>query len=105
MQIEVGPESGLGRESRTCLVRVTGDLDLASTGALENELRRLMSSDQSVILDLEALRFIDSTGLGCLLRASEHSRANGGRLRMLNPTGQVKDLLELTQLRDVLPIM
>ena len=101
LTIEVGPEL------ETCLVCLAGELDLAGAPALERELERLLSGElQTVILDLEALEFIDSLGLQCLLRAARSSRANGDRLRVLRPTtGQVARVLELTGVGDVLPVI
>jgi anti-sigma B factor antagonist len=100
LTIEVGPQL------ETCLVRVEGELDLAGVPMLERELEELLSSDlQSVILDLEELEFIDSLGLRCLLEAARGSRANGDRLRMLRPTGQVARILKLTGVGEVLPLI
>ena len=100
LRIEIGPEA------ETCLVRVAGELDLANVPALERELHRILTHDlQRVILDLEDLEFIDSTGLACLVKATRHSRADGDRLRIIGATGQVDRVLRLTGVRDVLPVI
>jgi anti-anti-sigma factor len=73
----------------------------------EKELQRLLSGDAaSVILDITQLRFIDSTGLQCLVRATERSRRDGGRLRVIAPAqGEVDRILRLTGVRAVLPLI
>jgi anti-anti-sigma factor len=100
LTIEVGPEV------ETCLVHVSGELDIATAPALENELGRLLSSDlQSVILDLDELLFIDSTGLRCLLQVTRRSRADGDRLRMRGANPDVDRILRFTGIREVLPFI
>jgi anti-sigma B factor antagonist len=100
LRIEIGPEA------ETCLIRVAGELDLGTVPVLERELHRLLSHDlRRVILDLEDLEFIDSTGLGCLLAAANHSRVNGDRLRIIGASGYVDRILRLTGIREVLPLI
>ncbi len=100
LRIEIGPEA------ETCLIRVVGELDLGTVPALERELHRILSHDlQRVIVDLEDLEFIDSTGLLCLVKATRHSRADGDRLRFIGATGQVDRVLKLTGVADLLPVI
>jgi anti-sigma B factor antagonist len=100
LEIEIGPEL------ETCLIRVAGQLDLGTVPVLERELHRLVSRDlQRVVLDLEDLEFIDSTGLGCLLQAARHSQSDGDRLRIIGTNGEVDRMLRLTGIRDLLPLI
>jgi anti-anti-sigma factor len=68
------------REGRATVIAVSGELDLATSGALEQELERVESADAALlILDLGKLEFIDSTRLSLVVRA--HQRATTGALR------------------------
>lgn len=106
-EIVKGPlRVGTGHDGETCLVRLAGELDLSTISALEAELHRLMAEDlQTVVVDLEDLEFIDSTGLQCLYKVARRSRADGGRLRFIDARGQVDRLLRLTGIREELPII
>ena len=96
----------VGSQVETCLIRLSGELDLATAPAFEAELHPLLSRDlHTVIVDLEGVEFIDSAGLHCLLRAAERSRAGGDRLRILRPVGAVDEAMALTGVRDLLPLM
>ena len=100
LKIEVGPEV------ETCLVRVSGELDMIGAPALERELHRLLSQRlQTVILDLTDVEFIDSLGLACLIKVTRRSREDGDRLRMIKPRGHVADVLHTTGIDDVLPLL
>ncbi len=59
-------------EGQATVIAVSGELDLASSPALQEELDRVASSDaQLVIIDLRELEFMDSTGLSVLVRAHQ----------------------------------
>jgi anti-anti-sigma factor len=93
------------REGATELLHLTGELDLATSAALDAELRRCDESDAArILLDLTELEFIESTGLRVLLDAAARSRANGNRLAMTPPPRQIERTLRLVGVIDRLPI-
>ena len=51
-----------------------------------------------LILDLEAVSFVDSTGLGSVIAALKMARSSKGDLRLAAPNQQVRVVLELTTL-------
>jgi anti-sigma B factor antagonist len=82
------------------LVAVSGELDLASAGALSETLGRELAAGRRVLLDLSAVTFIDSTGLAAIVNAA---RAPGAQLEMsAEMHSQARRLLELT---GVLPLL
>ena len=84
----------------------SGELDLASSPALEQELERAAGSDAAmVILDLRQLEFMDSTGLSVLIRAQQQTQAAGRRFGVVKGTSQVQRLLDLTGVADRLLIV
>jgi anti-sigma B factor antagonist len=88
-------------EDRATVISVTGELDLASSPALEEELDRVAESDSELlIVDLRELEFMDSTGLSVLVRAHQRAEAQGRRLGLVNGSQQVQRLLTLTGVAD-----
>jgi anti-sigma B factor antagonist len=71
---------------------------------LEAELERNTVPGKLVVVDLRELEFIDSTGLGVLVRAYVRSGEDGYRFGLVRGSGQVQRLLGLTGLADQLPI-
>jgi anti-anti-sigma factor len=65
----------------------------------------LMPEIQQVILDLSDLQHTDSIGLGMLVRLYVTARAAGCTLELLNLSQQVRHLLGMTKLLEVLPIV
>lgn len=77
------------------VISVTGELDLVSSG----RLRRHVASAEpgtTVILDLAAVAFCDSSGLRVLLDADLQARTGGGALRLAAPGAALLRLFELT---------
>ena len=89
----------------TAVITVSGELDLASSPALEEELERVAQSDaELVVVDLRHLEFMDSTGLSVLVRAHQRAEENGRRLGLVNGSQQVQRLLTLTGVADRLTL-
>lgn len=88
-------------EARGTVVTVAGELDLASSQVLEKALAKL-EGETTVIVDLRGLTFIDSTGLGVLVRAHQLAKEQSRRFGLVRGDGQVNRLLTLTGLDDEL---
>lgn len=75
---------------------LTGELDLVSAPKLEGELMTVESAGPGeLLIDLEAVEFIDSTGLRVLLGATRRARAAGQKLLVRHVRGQVRRLFEI----------
>lgn len=74
------------------VVALAGELDVATAGALERELRRAESCGaRTVALDLRRLGFIETTGVRTILEA----RARLGRLLVVRGASAVQRVFEL----------
>ena len=58
-----------------------------------------------VIVDLSELEFIDSSGIGVLVKAHQTAADQGRRLVLIKGGGQVAQMLELTGLADQLTVV
>ena len=80
-------------------VILIGELDIASTGELEEQLAAIeVDSPATLLLDLRRVDFIDSTGLRALIAADERARSEGRRLAMVSGPDAVTRVLAVTQL-------
>jgi anti-sigma B factor antagonist len=64
----------------------------------------LALGNNRVVLNLEAVDFIDSAGLGELVRTHASIRSHGGQLKLVNPSETVHKLLKITKLDRVFDI-
>ena len=58
----------------------------------------LADSSGDVVLDLDGVTFMDSSGLQCVIDATRHLRANDGDLTLRRPGPAVRRLIEITGL-------
>ena len=80
-------------------LELTGELTLATADALAERLREHEASDPGVlVVDLRAVRFIDSAGLGVLVAANKRARREGRRLVLVKGPGPVANVLAVTGL-------
>jgi len=87
------------------VVAVTGELDMATAPRLRQEVHRLTGQGRSrVVVDLAGVEFLDSTGLGVLVGILKRVRSHGGALRLVAPPEQVRRLLALTRLDQILDV-
>jgi anti-anti-sigma factor len=74
-----------------------GELDLASAPFLAQEIESAASATSApVVLDLEELQFIDSTGLRIILSAHERFKERGQEFALTRGSQQVQRLLAIT---------
>src|SRR5580693_10813802 len=65
------------RERGVAIAEVTGDMDMSTAAGLRERLSGLADSGQPLIVDLNRVTFIDSTGLGVLVSAARRATARG----------------------------
>lgn len=86
------------------LAVVTGEVDMASVAALRGLLRDLMvDGGRHLLVDLSAVSFMDSAGLGALVATRKQARVFQGSFGLVAPSKQVSRLLSLTAMDKVFP--
>lgn len=86
------------------ILDLTGEIRLGeSAGQLSAELERIINDDsvKGVILNMENINYIDSTGLGELVGYLGRFKDKGKKLRLVKPNHTVVRLLQLTKLDQV----
>lgn len=83
---------------------VHGDVDLASAAELREHLRLAVERYDTVVVDLDGVGFMDSTGLGVLVTAYNRARASGRVLVVARPQRLVRNALRLVQVDSVIDV-
>ena len=72
------------REGDERYIKLTGELDIESAGALDAELRRVETTGVArILVDLGGLQFADSTAIRLMLGVCRRSRRSGEWLALL----------------------
>lgn len=99
MQVTVEP-----RENFTIL-HLRGEFDTFYCALLQKEIDGLISSGVNrIALNLRLVKFINSTALGAIIKASKILNANGGKLVIARPSVFCKDIIEKVGLDRVVPM-
>src|SRR5687768_6044908 len=93
------------RRDGTVVLTLHGELDLASVDIVRARLDELRAAGEPVLLDLDALDFMDSSGLRLVLNAAEASDAAGWPFSLTPGPEQVQRLFESTCVTARLPIV
>lgn len=105
LHVDVGVTTG--KVAGGWLVEVSGEVDLHTAPSLRAALDGVLaeaSAGDDVLVDLSAVGFMDSTGLGELVGAHKALARRDGRLHVVVGNDRVARLLSLTALDDVLEV-
>ena len=89
-------------ENGRAVVAVAGECDLASREELASALLAAVERAPVVVVDVAALRFLDSSGLHGLVSAHRAAQDRGGRVYLVNAGGPVASVLDLTGVGELL---
>lgn len=101
--IELGLE--LSERDGWVVLAVSGEVDVATAPRLREKLVGLVGEGRSrIVVDLEKVDFIDSTGLGVLVGALKRVRTNDGDLALVCTGPRILKVFEITGLTKVFAI-
>jgi anti-sigma B factor antagonist len=88
------------------VVDISGRIELGEESAALRDLvsELLNNGHKQILLNLDAVHYIDSSGLGTLVSSFTSARKQGGELKLLNLTDKVTDLMQMTKLYTVFDI-
>jgi anti-sigma B factor antagonist len=109
MAYGVGGLVDLTLSSRTVgvctVVEVGGEIDVYTAPKLREQLVTLVQAGHyHLVVDLEGVDFLDSTGLGVLVGGLKRVRAHDGTLRLICTQERVLKIFRITGLTKVFPI-
>jgi anti-sigma B factor antagonist len=89
------------RDGDTVVVKCYGRLVAGTTEELYQEVKGLLPQTKTVVVDLAELTYVDSTGLGTLVRLQASARKQGCEFKLLHLGKQLRNVLKLANLLSV----
>ena len=88
------------------ILDITGDIDLAHSPAVRKALLQEIKEKKTpkVFLNLEKVRYIDSSGIASLVEGLKASRDQGSRLILYGLSKSVREVMELSRLQKIFEI-
>jgi anti-sigma B factor antagonist len=98
-----GLQWSVTRTGHEVTVALVGEVDLGSASALAEALNPVIGANPfSVIIDLEQLSFLDSSGIRCLVNAAKDASAVGSHLVVQRPTPMILRALQICGVDELL---
>jgi anti-sigma B factor antagonist len=87
------------------IIAVGGEIDVYTAPKLRDKITELVADGvYDLIVDMEAVEFLDSTGLGVLVGGLKRVRAHEGSLRLVCNQERILKIFRITGLTKVFPI-
>jgi len=84
------------------VLAVSGEVDVATVPRLREQLHGLVAEGHTkIVVDLDGVDFLDSTGLGVLVGALKRVRSNDGELSLVCTQPRIRKVFEVTGLTKV----
>lgn len=99
----VGLEIRVRQQNEKVVLEVKGELDFSNVDELQQEIQR--RSEEVIEIDLQELRFIDSSGAGMLLNQARQLYSQGRTLRIVNIPDLIREDLEVIGFFQVLELI
>ncbi|GAF12094.1 anti-sigma F factor antagonist [Bacillus sp. JCM 19046] len=88
----------LEQRGHVLLIRLEGELDHHAAKELRARVEALIAHTTHIVLNLEKLSFMDSSGLGVILGRYKQVKANGGEMIVCAISPSVERLFEMSGL-------
>ncbi|OSM02489.1 STAS domain-containing protein [Magnetofaba australis] len=83
-------------QSDQTIIRIAGRFNVESLLQV-NKLRPHADPNHKYIIDLSTTEFLDSSGMGMLLRLREHLKGDQHNMSIIKPKPDIRKLLEVAQ--------
>lgn len=81
------------------ILDINGEIDLYNAPEIKSKITELMEAGKSdIIINLEKVSYIDSSGIGVLISSLSNLKKAGGSLKIINVFASVRKVFELTKL-------
>ncbi|HBE04018.1 MAG: anti-anti-sigma factor [Spirochaetes bacterium GWF1_41_5] len=78
---------------------ITGEIDLYNAPEIKDSIKKQIDQGhKKIIINLENVSYIDSSGIGALISSLSNLKKIGGGLKIINVYDSVKKVFELTKL-------
>jgi len=95
----------LRTSENTCIVDIAGEVDLRGTPQLRKLLFEALKASPKVVVNLSAIRYIDSSGIAALIEALKESQRLKREFVLFGMNQRVLDVFKLTHVIQIFQIV
>lgn len=83
------------------VMHLSGEVDLNESPNVRNQILKIISKKNPLLVDLSKVEYIDSSGVACLVEGLQTSRAQGTDFALIGVSDAVMQVLQLARLDSV----
>jgi len=100
MQVNISEQEGV------FICKAIGEVDINTAPQLKKAFERLIKEKrEKIVINMEKVDYIDSSGLATLVELLKNFRKYGARLKLVSLSTKVRSLFEITKLEKLFDIM
>ena len=92
-------------EGDVAVLAASGEVDVFTAPDLDRAIEAQLAEGRSqLVVDLSSVSFLDSTGLGVLVKGLKGARESGGSLRLVVTSERIRKIFDITGLDAAMPL-
>ncbi|MGB5823601.1 MAG: STAS domain-containing protein [Proteocatella sp.] len=80
---------------------VSGEIDLNTIEILKPKIDELLKENKDILIDMEDVKFIDSTGLGTLVKLYKEQKLKEKKVTIINTKTNVRKIFKITYMEEM----
>lgn len=100
---DIGMDFSIEQGKARVRIAIVGDLDAAMVQDMRGEVEALFGDPRLLVFDLTRVEFLDSAGVGLIVRTYKSRQAAKAAMAVAGASGQPRELLATTQIDRIIP--
>jgi anti-sigma B factor antagonist len=93
------------QEGDVAVIAAAGEVDVFTAPGLDSEITAQLADGRTrLVVDLSEVSFLDSTGLGVLVKGLKGAREAGGTLHLVVTSERIRKIFDITGLDAAMPL-
>jgi len=87
------------------IIDIEGEVDTYTSSKIKQDILKIVDQSAKIIISMEKVKFIDSTGLGILIGILKKVKEKEGEMIIVSPNSYINQIFEITGLFKVFKIV
>ncbi|MCS7165282.1 MAG: STAS domain-containing protein [Candidatus Calescibacterium sp.] len=87
------------------IIEIEGEVDTYTSSKIKQDILKVVDQTQKIVISMEKVKFIDSTGLGILIGVLKKVKEKEGEMIIVSPNSYINQIFEITGLFKVFKIV
>jgi len=95
----------IDKKENYVIINIEGEVDTYTSPKVKSDILKEIEDYKNIIISMEKVKFIDSTGLGVLIGVLKKVKEKEGKLIIISPNSYINQIFEITGLFKVFKIV